>query len=419
MNILDVYWGENLVGAFSRAGRNEYAFKYSDQWIEKEDAKPISLSLPKTSETYDEVAEYFFFNFLPEGFYRERICTALGLGSIDDFGLLSKIGAECAGAISLIQHGQKVEESGYYSLININNIVETNVDISNIILFEGDDLHFSLAGAQDKVAVKYDGVNLYRPIGTAPSTHIVKPQNKIFNNTVELEFFAMKLGDMCGLNVPQVEIKYIKDQPLYIVSRYDRVILQDGTVAKIHQEDFCQALGVDKLNKYQKDGGPSLSTCFSVLNRCAVPHAAKSEFLKMVAFNVCTGNVDFHGKNFSILYSGEKPSLSPCYDLVPVTIYPKCKNTKMSMDIGGAFDINSITVKNIKALADTVNINRRTVSDIFEDVCSNIIDKAPQCLKICKSIIKSKSALKDTGRATFESTKRATQIAHCLGKGGA
>ena len=34
---------------------------------------------------------------------------------------------------------------------------------------------------------------------------------------------------------------------------------------RLHQEDFCQALGIVSETKYQKEGGPSLKQCFGLL----------------------------------------------------------------------------------------------------------------------------------------------------------
>jgi serine/threonine-protein kinase HipA len=78
---------------------------------------------------------------------------------------------------------------------------------------------------------------------------------KRYSHTVENEAFCMQLAQDIGLTVPHVEILQ-KQENCYLVERYDRIYGHDGEPARIHQEDFCQALGVAPDQKYEKEGGP-------------------------------------------------------------------------------------------------------------------------------------------------------------------
>jgi len=53
----------------------------------------------------------------------------------------------------------------------------------------------------------------------------------------------MTLAGAVGLNVPPVSIRTVGNKPCIVVQRYDRNIGADGSITRVHQEDFCQALG--------------------------------------------------------------------------------------------------------------------------------------------------------------------------------
>lgn len=104
-----------------------------------------------------------------------------------------------------------------------------------------------MAGAQDKLPVYFDGDRLFLPYGGAASSHILKPPNIRFKGLVENEFFCMSLAKKMGLPVAPVQMFH----DCLLVKRYDRMRL-DGILFRIHQEDFCQALGQTPEKKYQK-----------------------------------------------------------------------------------------------------------------------------------------------------------------------
>ena len=66
------------------------------------------------------------------------------------------------------------------------------------------------------------------------------------------------------MTVPPVSIVRKESQKVLLINRYDR-ILEDGVLFRIHQEDFCQAMGLSHELKYQADGGPGLKAFFSLV----------------------------------------------------------------------------------------------------------------------------------------------------------
>lgn len=103
------------------------------------------------------------------------------------------------------------------------------------------------------------------PLGNTPSTHIIKPEPERFPGLVATEILCMTLARAVGLNVPSVSTRSVGNKPCIVVQRYDRTINLDDTVTRVHQEDFCQALGFPPERKYQQEGGPLLRDCIAML----------------------------------------------------------------------------------------------------------------------------------------------------------
>ena len=107
------------------------------------------------------------------------------------------------------------------------------------------------------------------------------------------------------------------------VERYDRIQDKNGVIKRLHQEDFCQALGIMPELKYEREGGPSVAKCLELLQTySAKPAADHLAFIKRLIFNYLIGNADAHAKNFSFLYKDQAPTLAPAYDLLCTAIYP-------------------------------------------------------------------------------------------------
>lgn len=206
---------------------------------------------------------------------------------------------------------------------------------SHPLLAERDGIRLSLAGSQNKMAVGYENGKVFLIKNGSPTTHILKPvmERATVDHSVQNEFFCMKLAKRCGLSAPEVHIVQVGDISCFVVDRYDRIKV-DGIITRLHQEDFCQALGIPPSRKYEIEGGPSVKDGIALLKKhSALPVADIDAFLKTVEFNYLIGNADAHGKNFSILYGKNGIRLSPVYDVMDTDIYPQVSK-KMAMKIG-------------------------------------------------------------------------------------
>lgn len=358
--ILDVYLNSDLAGFLEQKNNGELIFTYDINYL-KTAKHGISLSLPLQAEAFTGLpVKAFFSGLLPDEIVRVRLAKYLGLSKNNSFALLKIVGGDCAGALALYPHGEQPAEA----LDNVE--VLDNAKLKEILerikrrpmLAGGDDdddgYRLSLAGAQDKLAVGYDDERVLLIKGGRPTTHIIKPLIEGISDSVHNELFCMKLAKMVGINAPKAFIKFVDDTPYYLVERYDRLVNEDGTVTRIHQEDFCQALGIPPELKYEKEGGPSIADCQDLINKHTVrPAVDQIKLLNMILFNYLIGNADAHGKNFSLLYNDKKPELAPAYDLLSTAIYPNLA-MKMAMKIDRKYKSEYIFMRHFyKLVTDT------------------------------------------------------------------
>ncbi len=240
-------------------------------------------------------------------------------------------------------------------------------------------VRLSLAGAQNKVPVFVDATGIYKSIGAWATTHILKPPIRSaipLPQTVENEAFCMQLAKELGLVVPQAEIRTIREQNFYLVARFDRQ-RQADRVVRLHQEDICQALGVEANLKYEESGGPGLAAIWRLIRTCsAAPAADARQLLRWIGFNFLIGNADAHGKNLSLLYdSAGSVSLAPFYDLLCTACYPQL-DLRLAMRIGGERHPNRIRRGHWERLAEELEVSPKVILRELEGVTSVIEKKA-------------------------------------------
>ena len=337
--ILNVWWDERLVGRLSQNRHGELGFVYVPEWLEAGDAAPaLSVSLPKRTEPFSRrECGPFFSGLLPEEGQRDAVARLLGVSRGNDFALLDRLGGDVAGAIQLQPPGasppplappvgarpQPLEPEKLAAVLDALP--------ARPLLADEEGLRLSLAGAQSKLPVVLVNGEIALPVPGQATTHILKPPITRFPDTVENETFVMRLAGRIGLLAAPVEARAVHRRKFLLVERYDRA---SGAVRRIHQEDFCQALGIWPQRKYAGEGGPALRDCFALLRRVAArPAVDILKLLDAVIFNLIAGNADAHGKNFSLLHADAGTCLAPLYDLLTTVVYPEL-SPRLAMKIG-------------------------------------------------------------------------------------
>lgn len=384
------------VGQWSVApGRS--AFVYQDEWINHEQGRPLSLSMPftPTNAPYQGalVANYFD-NLLPDSEQiRRRLAQRFYTGGTDPFQLLAAVGRDCVGAAQLLPvdeepaslftiTGNPLDEHGIAQLLrNTTSAAPLGRDEKAL------DLRISIAGAQEKNALLLHQGQWLLPTGSTPTTHIFKlPLGLVGNmqadmrSSVENEWLCSNIVAAFGLPVAPTQIGHFEDQKVLIVERFDRKHASDASwIIRLPQEDFCQATGTSPLHKYQADGGPGIADIMHVLSGSINAQADRRNFFKAQLIFWLLAATDGHAKNFSIAHlAGRKYCSTPLYDILsahPVLGHGKNKlapqRAKLSMAIRGStnyYRLDQIQRRHWGKMAQQVALGTDIAEEIIEEV---------------------------------------------------
>lgn len=389
---LDVYLNKIFVGKLEQSLKGgAISFTYDTKYLNSANPLPLSISLPLQPEPFKaNTVKPFFSGLLPEGDQLFLVASALKVSERNPFALLYEIGRDCAGSIEILPEtenpptyfqgsNEALSSENFYDLLSKNNVSPLTIGKKKNRL--------SLAGAQRKVAVFFDEKKDSLPalVNGKPSTHILKPLMPRHSNSVHNEFFCMKLAKKIGFDVAEVFFKQFKDQPYLLIRRYDRSESKSHVI-RIHQEDFCQALGLMPEQKYQGiEGGPGIETCLNLISQHSTLKGLDTvRFIHSVVFNYLIGNSDAHGKNFSLLYESDKTRLAPFYDLISTCCYPEIDH-EMAMKIGKSKDPNRTSLNHWHSMVADTNSARSYLNQELKKFATKLPKEA---LKLQQSLKK-------------------------------
>jgi serine/threonine-protein kinase HipA len=363
LKVIATFEGQR-VAQIEQDARGKLHLSYDTPWLENDAAFPLSLSLPLATITHHgDVVAHFLWGLLPDNEATlHSWSTKFQVSARNPLALLFHVGEDCPGAAQFVLPERLPQlESGLHD--GIDWLDEAGI-ASRLRLIKNDhgmtrapeDLgQFSLAGAQAKIALfQYEG-RWGVPSGRIPTTHILKPPSGEFNSYAQNEHFCLQLARATGLPVAQSQVLQFEDQIAIAVTRFDRN-LQSGQLLRIHQEDFCQALGIHPSNRYQNQGGPGHKAMADLLRIYSTKPQDDIETLYLaLVFNWLIGGTDAHSKNYSLLLGSRgQVRLAPLYDLSSIWPYPTqvpVRKTKMSMKIGNHYVWWEITANDWKGLA--------------------------------------------------------------------
>jgi serine/threonine-protein kinase HipA len=382
MRALSVWWDGVVVGTLQVNPHGEMRFTYAAGWLADASRPAISFSLPKQEQPFKQrQCRPFFAGLLPEESQRDVIAGTLGISAGNDFAFLEALGGDVAGALSLWPEGEvpPPPPPGTPRPLRDDELVELLSILPRRPLLAGQKgFRLSLAGAQTKLPVVLIDDRVALPAPGQPTTHILKPAISRFPNTTENEALVMTLATAVGLPAAPVVARNVDGRPYLLVTRYDRRFDAGGRAHRLHQEDFCQALGVPPERKYAAEGGPTFKSGFDLLRRATTrPAGAVLAFLDAAIFNLIVGNADAHGKNFSLLYQGADVSLAPFYDLLSTVAYPDL-SPSLAMKIAKRATLEEIRPTTWPAFGDDIGVPprfvRRRVVELAEAVLAEVVD---------------------------------------------
>lgn len=333
-----VWMNGECVGEWSVTSGGDHRFVYDSRWRASEAARVLSLSLPLTpgnAPLRGDVVRHFFDNLLPDAeTIRQRLRDKFGTGTTGAFDLLGAIGRDCIGAVQLL--APDVAPTGFDRIdaepldaAGVERVIASSLGGARVLGQRDDEpFRISIAGAQEKTALLFIDGRWCRPLGATPTTHILKlPLGRVGNlqvdmhDSVENEWLCSQILARFGLPVPRCEIGQAGERKVLVVERFDRALRTraDGVrwVARLPQEDFCQALGVPVARKYEADGGPGMRDILRLLDASSNAMIDKRDFVKAQMLFWMLAATDGHAKNFSVFHErGGTYRLTPFYDVL-------------------------------------------------------------------------------------------------------
>lgn len=333
---LDIWMNGEYVGAWFWTRTGVPALRYDDAWLRSPNMRALSLSLPiphGEKELRGPAVENYFDNLLPDSDrIRERLRRRFRTASTEAAELLAAIGRDCVGAVQLLPAGHAPEafdhiDSEALSEDKVAQLLRnvTNDPALGQVGEDDDDFRISIAGAQEKTALLRIDDQWHRPHGATPTTHIFKlPLGLVgnmranMNESVENEWLCARLMAAFGFEVAPAAIGRFGDQKALVVERFDRRWMDKGRwIARLPQEDFCQATGTPAALKYENDGGPGIQPILSLLSGSSDARRDKARFVRVQLAFWLLAATDGHAKNYSIfLRRGGDYEMTPLYDVL-------------------------------------------------------------------------------------------------------
>lgn len=336
---LGLWMNGEFVGTWRLDAGGEDVLEYDLAWKAASLGRPLSISLPFTPGSTAHrgaVVRTYFDNLLPDSHdIRARAASRFKARSTDAFDLLAQIGRDCVGALQILPEGSAPGDVG---IVHATPLGEQDVAailrrtvaspaLAGAVSTHDADFRISIAGAQEKTALLNVNGQWCRPHGATPTTHILKlPMGLVGNmrldlsHSIENEWLCARILAGYGLPVADCVPLQFEDMKVLSVTRFDRA-WRNGPrgqwLARLPQEDFCQATGTPAASKYEGDGGPGIDRIMGLLATSAeAEQDRRTFFLAQLLFWMLRAP-DGHAKNFSLsILSGGAYALTPLYDVM-------------------------------------------------------------------------------------------------------
>lgn len=342
---LYIYMNGEFVATVKHTPSKDLTLQYEPTWFASENCRPISISLPLSRRAITGAAvSNFFDNLLPDSKNVRRVLKReLSADSTNSLDLLYHLGRDCIGAIQLLaEHPPPRANPLEREPLSNKAIAQLLRDLPEhpLGVSKTNKFRISIAGMQDKTALLQIDGKWYEPIGSTPTTHILKlalpPRDDASTEySMENEWLCAQITAAFGLPVAKTELAQFEDMQALVVERFDRRWSGDKQqLFRLPQEDMCQALGYAPDDKYEDEGGPGIRKIMDFLKGSVTANQDRIYFLKAQLIFFLLAAIDGHGKNFSIFIEKQgRYSMTPLYDIMSghTFINPKFSAQKLEM----------------------------------------------------------------------------------------
>lgn len=378
--VLVALLGGRVVGHVEQNLQGKLRFTYDQVWRDWPGAYPLSLSMPiGRREHEDEKIRPYLEGLLPDNdWILRRWGSQFHVSARNPFTLLAHVGEDCAGAVQFCRPDRVAELRNevhppvrWLSDAEVAEILRELRTENATGRVTADPGYFSLPGAQPKTALLYQDGQWGVPSGRTPTTHILKPPLGDLEGFAENEHLCLRLAGALGLPVARSEVMRFDSEAAIVVERYDRLAVGEQ-IMRVHQEDFCQALGIPPRIKYEAEGGPGAAAMAAVLREfSSAPDEDLDTLLRALALNWAIGGTDAHAKNFSLLIATRQVRLAPLYDVASILPYPRripLQKANLALRVGGEYRIPKIGRRHWERLVTEMGLGRDAVEQVREVV---------------------------------------------------
>ena len=346
-----VYFGDSYAGLLQQEPGERSVFTYDEAYISS-GGPAIAHSLPLAINPYryDAPLPPFFDNLVAEGWLRNAQARALGARPDDRFTLLLAFGHDCAGAVSVVDpeplDGLRIDPADQESIAALAS-------------------RASLSGIQPKLFVVRRAGGFRPAQGNETATHIAKLPSGELPDIIALEYLTSEAIRklLPGEPVTEMEIGALGNlaAEALIIRRFDRT--PEGE--KLHFEEFNQLLGRMSAQKY--DASYEDMARFIRETPGCIPAEAERLFRRVLAC-LLMGNTDAHLKNFAMFHTKEGLRLTPSYDLVASSHYPRLDTVALAMAGAENLRLGQIQPKHIVRLGEGYGLPERSIQLAIEDL---------------------------------------------------
>jgi len=382
MDSINIYYKYIFVGILTYDGvEDTFDFIYNENW--KQIGFELSPSIKFNDNFNSTTIKNFIDNLLPEGNHLETLSQYYQISKNNKYALINAIGYETTGALTFCKDIVDIQTT--FTKLDTSILASRIKQRKNIPLSIWDGKpRLSIAGVQDKLPICILDKQIGFGEGNLASTHILK-FDKDDDNLVQNEYLSLFLASKIGLNVAEHKLIKIESELILQIKRFDRELIDNSKVNRLHIIDAVQALNLPVSYKYERNFGSSRDVkdtkegvsyqkLFSLINLCDNPLVVKKELIRWICINLILGNSDAHGKNVSFLVSKDSFTLAPFYDIVNISLYKHKYEQDMAMAIDEEFNLEKLKLYDFNQFYKTININKQLFKKEFQYVSKTIIN---------------------------------------------
>lgn len=416
-NTLNIYYKKNIVGRLCYdAETDRYSLEYEPEWVQQGFA--ISPYLPLLGELDSRSIHKFLENLLPEGRGLDDLSRFAFVSKRNTIALTRLIGEETTGALAITEKDLGSVETRFIPVSRSDIAHRMDNQPYKSLTIWNDKPRLSAAGLQEKLLVCIRENEYGFGEGDLASTHILKFEKESSRHLVINEFICMSLAYASDLYVPPVTLERIGRHPALCVERFDRKMVNNNLVERLHIIDGCQALDLPPSYKYEHNfgnrpdvnhirDGASFEKLFQFCQHCKTPAKAELLLIQWLITNTIFSNADAHGKNISFFVDRSGIHVAPFYDIVNIELHPEF-DQDMAMGIGDCFNFKDLSAWHLREMCKDCNLSEKLVLQQLKIISKRVLSEIE--IFDIKDILVSKEELNFANRLIDNIKAKATEL---------